>query len=168
MKRFSVLGLSAVLALGVASISDSSFAQQRVTRDQLVGMWTVVSCTDANGGTPARCVNPNGRMMFDAMGQYMFSAAASGRPKCSGACGRARMSGDQYKAIAQDFFSNFGPWSFNDADQTVTLTNEVSILPNREGREFKSKVSLIGDELRLTNIGAGGAAGPTEIWRRAR
>jgi hypothetical protein len=168
MKRFSMLSLSAVSALAVVSISDSTFAQQRVSRDQLVGTWTLVSCTGANGGTPAECVNPDGRMMLDAMGQYMFSIAPRGRPKCSGVCGRAQMSADQYKAIARAFFSNFGPWSFNDADQTVALTNEVSILPNREGREFKSKVSLTGDELRLTGIGAGGAAGDTVIWRRAR
>jgi len=168
MKRFSLLSLSAVLALGVVSLSDSAIAQQRVTRDQLVGTWTAVSCTDANGGTPARCVNPNGRRMFDAMGHYMFSGAPRGRPKCSGACGAQQMSGDQYKAATLGFVSNFGNWSFNDADQTLTNTVEAGLFPNNEGREFKWKISLTGDELRLTAIGAGGAAGGTQIWRRAR
>ena len=80
MKQFSMLSLSAVLALGVASISGSAMSQQRVTRDQLVGMWTLVSCTDANGGTPARCLNPTGRMMLDARGQYMKLGGPGGRP----------------------------------------------------------------------------------------
>jgi len=168
MKQFSMLSLSAILALGAASISDGAFAQQRVTKDQLVGTWTLVSCTDANGGTPAPCVNAKGRTIFEANGQYMLSFAPVGRPKFDDQGGRARRSADQWKAAAQDFYSNFGPWSFNDADQTITQTNEVSIIPNREGREYKSKVSLTGDELRLTAIGAGGDAGRATIWRRVR
>ena len=78
------------------------------------------------------------------------------------------MSADQWKATAQEFEAHFGPWSFNEADQTMTETNEVSILPNQEGTEFKQKVNLTGDELRITGIGANGAAGGTAIWRRAR
>jgi hypothetical protein len=168
MKRFSVLSLSAVLALGVASISASAMAQQRLTRDQFVGTWTLVSCTGANGGTPDRCVNPDGRVMFDAAGRFMVTVAPRGRPKCSGTCGRAQMSADQYKAATQGFAASFGNWSFNDADQTLTTTNEAALLPNGEGNESKNKVSLTGDELRITNILAGGAAGGTDIWRRAR
>jgi len=156
MKRFSVLSLSAVLALAVASISDSTFAQQRVTKDQLVGTWTLVSCT-------AFCVNHNGRMMLDATGQYMITQAPRGRPKCSGTCGRAQMSGDQYKAIAQDFFSDFGNWSFNEADQTLTMTLEAALTPNAEGTQEKWKMSLTGDELRRVD-----AAGHTVLWRRVR
>ena len=164
MKRFSVLSLSAVLALGVASISDSSFAQQRVTRDQLVGMWTIVSCTDANGATPAQCVNPNGRMMLNATGQYMYTIAPRGRPKCStGACGAQQMSGDQWKAATQGVVSDFGNWSFNDADQTLTRFHEASLNPNNEGSQFKNKVSLTGDDLRTVNDGGG-----TQNWRRVR
>jgi hypothetical protein len=161
MKRFCVLSLSAVLALGVASTFDSSFAQQRVTRDQLVGTWTLISCTDA---TRAVCVNPNGRTIFESNGQFMLITAVRGRPKCSGACGRAQLSGDQYKAIAQDFGANFGSWSFNDADQTLTESREAALFPNTEGTDFKWKVvSLTGDELRMID-----AAGHTDIWRRVR
>jgi len=169
MKRFGMLSLSAVLALGVASISDSAMAQQKVTKDQLVGTWTFVTCTETNGTTPAFCVNRNGRMMFDAMGHYMFSAAPSGRQNpLTGNTTRARLSGDQFKAMADGFVSNFGNWSFNDADQTLTQTAEIALFPNNEGREVKRKVSLSGDELRVTVTGADGAVVGTDIWRRAR
>jgi hypothetical protein len=72
------------------------------------------------------------------------------------------MSGDQYKAMAKDIILNFGPWSFNDADQTLTRSAEASLFPDVEGTEFKDKVSLTGDELRLTR------ANGTQIYRRAR
>ena len=154
MKRFSMLSLSAVLALGVASISDSSFAQQRVTKDQLVGTWTFVSCTNANGGPPDFCVNSIGRQIFEATGQYMHVIAARGRPK----------SGD---AIVQGFVSQFGNWSFNEADQTLTVTPEAALRPENEGREVKMKVSLTGDELRIGPQAVSGR-GRTDIWRRVR
>jgi hypothetical protein len=163
MKRFRILGLSAALVLGVASISDSAMAQQKVSRDQLVGTWTFVTCTETNGTTPAFCLNRNGRMMFDAMGHYMFSAAPSGRQNpLTGNNTRARLSGDQFKAMTDGFVSNFGNWSFNDADQTLTQTAEIALFPNNEGREQKWKVNLTGDELQRV------AAGGTDIWRRAK
>ena len=167
MKRISMLSLSAVLALGVASISDSAFAQQKVTKDQLVGTWTLVSCTGANGA--AGCVNVNGRAMFDTTGQIMVTTVPRGRPKCSGACGRAQMSGDQYKAAMQGITAYFGNWSFNEADQTLTETLEAALFPNNEGIGGKSKVSLTGDELRIVYEAGGlGFGGRTEIWRRVR
>jgi hypothetical protein len=169
MKWFSVLSLSTVFALAGASISGGAMAQQRVTGDQLVGMWTLVTCTDANGGTRAICANTRGRMMLDATGQYMTLGGPPGRPKCSGACGRAQLSGDQYKAIAQNFVANSGSWSFNEADQTLTTTVEVSLFPGQEGRVSKDKVSLLGDEMRnVREAGAGAPVGATDIWRRVR
>ena len=167
MKKFSMLGLSTVLVLGVLSLSDSAFAQQKVTKDQLMGTWTLVSCTNANGSPRAFCANVNARMMLDAMGQYMNLGGPRGRTKCSGACGRAQMSGEQYKAIAQGFAAEFGTWSFNEADQTLTRNRETALFPNNEGEEFKEKVSLSGDELRLVHE-TGFAVGATDIWRRVR
>lgn len=168
MKRLSALILSAILATGIASISESTFAQQRVTKDQLSGTWTLVSCANADGSTPVFCVNANGRMMVEANGRYMWSIAARGRPKCTGECGRAQMTGDQYKAAVLGFASNFGSSTFNEADQTVTANIEAAMFPNTEGIQTKGNVSLTGDELRIQYITDGGGAGPTHIWRRAR
>jgi cytochrome c5 len=150
MKRFSMLSLSAVLALGVASISASAMAQQRVTRDQLVGTWTLVSCSFPDGRIAAFCVNPSGRQILEATGQYIHMIAARGRPKCGDACANGQVSGDQYKAIAQGVVSQFGTWSFDEADQTLTKTAETALYPDNEGRGVKWKVSLTGGELRLT------------------
>ena len=171
MKRFGILGLSAVLAMAAASVSDNTFAQQKVTKDQLVGNWTFVTCTRADGSIPAGCVNRDGRMMLDATGQYMSASGPRGRSKCTGACGAQQMSADQYKSATLGFFSNFGNWSFDDAYQTLTLTREAALFPNNEGRVSKDNVSLIGDELRLKVIvsgGAGAGVGGTAIYRRVR
>ncbi len=160
MKRISMLSLSTVLALGIASISNSAIAQQKVTRDQLVGTWTLISCMNANG----RCrVDFNGRMMMDAMGNYIYAASPRNRPKCTvRPCGGGQLNAEQYRATTLGFVSNFGHWSLNDADQTMTLDREGALFSNNEGREVKEKVSLTGDELQLVFDNA------TEIWRRAR
>jgi len=168
MKRLSIFGLFAIAAIGATSFSDDGKAQQRLTKDQLVGTWALVSCTGANGGTPAFCVNPNGRMILGSDGRYMYSIAARGRPKCSGACGRAQMSSDQYKAAAQGFVSNFGNWSFNEADQILTANIEAALFPAAEGTDAKGRMSLVGDELHVTYQGDGGGPGRTDVWRRAR
>ena len=158
MNQFSILSLSAVLALGVASISDSTFAQQRVTKDQLVGTWTLVSVSCPNPNRTPQCVDPNGLLMYDANGRYMVITAPRGRPKFTSTGDRTAHSPEEYKAVVEGFVSNFGTWSFNEADQTVTRHEEVTFSPNFEGRDLKASITLVGDELRTGNA----------VWRRVK
>jgi hypothetical protein len=44
MKRLGILGLSAMLAAGLASSPGSAVAQQKSPKEQLVGTWILVSC----------------------------------------------------------------------------------------------------------------------------
>ena len=163
MKRLSVLGLSFLLAMGMASFPGSSDAQQKLVKDQLVGTWTLVSCTGANGGMPPFCMDPNGRLIIDASGRYIQVIAARGRPKSTTDGNRAEITPERYKAVAQGVVANFGTWSFNEADQTLTAHVEAALFPNGEGSDAKTSVSLAGDELKLV-----GTNGNMNVWRRTR
>jgi hypothetical protein len=149
-------------ALGFALLPSSIVAQQGTLKQQLVGAWTLVSC-EAPALQPI-CVNPNGILIFDPSGRYANVQAARGRPKSTTTTAtttqtRADVTPEYYKAVAQGVVANFGTWSVNEADKTVTLQVEGALFPNGEGTEQKFSVSLTGDELK---------AGGGRVWRRAK
>ena len=120
MIRFTAFGLSAALLALVFSIGKTA-AQQKSLRDQLVGAWELVSCerTAPTGVTQPYCVNPVGTLIFDASGRYAHMIAGRGRPKLT-TVNRLDAPAEQYKAATQGFLANFGTWSVNERDKTVT------------------------------------------------
>ena len=129
MNRRSILGLSAVAA-GLVLMSNSAVAQQRSLKEQLVGTWTVVSCdsASANGAKQPFCVNPNGILILDANGRYATIVAARGRPKLASG-NRSEVPAEQFKAAAMGLAANFGTWSVNEADKTLTYRYEGALFP---------------------------------------
>ena len=164
MKRLSILSLSAMLAAGLASSPGSAVAQQKSLKEQLVGTWILVSCDDKapDGTTFPFCVNPAGTLSFDASGRYVVVIAARGRPKFT--AGR-NSPADEFKAATRGLGANFGTWSANDADKTITLHLEGAQNPNREGTDEKDMVTIVGDELRLVETSPFPGV---EVWRRAK
>jgi hypothetical protein len=59
--------------------------------------------------------------------------------------------------------ANFGTWSVNEADKTLTQHVEGALFPNGEGIDLKASVSLTGDELKLVVVNGG-----TIMYRRAK
>ena len=162
MKRLSVLTLSVMLAITMGSFAASSYAQQKLVRNQLVGTWTLLSCVNAKGNPPPFCVNPKGRMMVDAGGRYANVIAAGGRPRLADKP-RAERSGEEYKSVTMGLVANFGTWTFNEADQTLTARIEAALFPQNEGTDVKFSLSLAGDDLKFVDTD-----GAVSIWRRAR
>ena len=153
MKRLSVLGLSAMLVVGLASLPGSTVAQQKSLKEQLVGTWTLVLCdsTTADGAKAPYCVNPKGSFIIDANGQYAGMIVAGGRAN----------------AAAPGAVGNFGTWSVNEADKTATFHYVGSLNPANEGTDLKLSISLAGDEMKGTGVtGAGTRVDLT--WRRAK
>jgi hypothetical protein len=147
--KFSVFCLS-TMVLGLVLLPGRTVAQQKSLKEQLVGAWELVSCerTTANGLKQPYCVNPTGILILDASGRYAHIIAARGRPKLT-IVNRVDAPAEQYKAVAQGFAANFGTWSVNAADRTITRHYEGALLPNYEGRDVDNSVSVAGDELRL-------------------
>jgi hypothetical protein len=66
--------------------------------------------------------------------------------------------------------ANFGTWSVNESDKTLTRHNDGALAPNVEGTDTKASSSLAGGELRLSAqpIAALGAAASETVYRRAK
>jgi hypothetical protein len=109
MRTLTVIGLSAILAAGAGLSPGSAVAQQKSLKEQLVGTWILVSCTNSRDGiTVPTCINPNGSLSFDASGRYMEMRAVRGRPKFTAG---PNSPADEFKAAARGFLGQFGTWS---------------------------------------------------------
>jgi hypothetical protein len=166
MEQRTVFGLSAMLAVGLLSLPDSINAQQKSLREQLIGAWTLVSCDGPYCGT---LTNPNGILIIDGSGRYASVFASRGRPKIS-TVNRQALPAEEYKAAAMGFLAQFGTWSVNEADKTITYHIDGTLFPNLEGLDGKVAVDLSGDELKLIGSSAQTATAQKleEVYRRAK
>jgi Lipocalin-like domain len=167
MDRRSFLNIFAMTALGLALVSSSAVAQQKSLKEQLVGIWTMVSYeATASNGTERQIANPKGILIFDAGGRYATVFGRPDRPKFKSP---SQPTTEELAAATDDFFAaNFGTWSVSEADKTLTQRYDGALRPDNEGADVKSSVSLTGDELRLTSGVLPTAAKIASVYRRAR
>jgi len=138
-------------------------AQQQTLKQQIQGAWNLVSCdakrTLAGAETPI-CVNPSGSMSLNGNGRYTVMIAAKGRPTAQ----RENVTPEAFKGITQGVAAQFGTWSVNEADKTITYKAEEALFPRPEGDSAQvSKftiVSVTADEMK-----GNGPLGNT-VWRR--
>jgi hypothetical protein len=87
-------------------------------------------------------------------------------PNSAGAANRDAFTPEQYKAIAAGLFAQFGTWSINEANKTITLHVDGALFPGIEGTDWATFTPTIsGDELR--GIGQNGQPG-LFVWRRVK
>jgi hypothetical protein len=162
---------AAALVLGL--VPGSIVAQQGTLKQQLVGAWTYVSeeATSANGAKrPGPFANNSkGILILDANGRYAAVTGKSDRPKLKGfnLADRSQTTAQELGTAALDFHANYGSWSVNEGDRTLTLTFEVALVPNNEGTEVIATASVTGDELKLTAANVNGNKLDL-VYRRAR
>jgi len=77
---------------------------------------------------------------------------------------------EEIAANVRDYVAaNFGTWSVNEADKTLTKHFDDALTPNTAGTEQKTIVSLSGDELRLSTVSPAAAGHMNDVvYRRAR
>jgi hypothetical protein len=154
MKRLC-LGLIVAIGLTVPAFGQASL------KEQLVGTWTLVSCSSPDNPI---CAGNNGMAMHAANGRYISMVAGRGRPKVTNpGQGRNAPSPEEYKAIASGLFAQFGTWSVNEANKTITHHADGALFPNIEGIDGPPiTISMSGDELRFT------APNGSSVYRRVR
>jgi hypothetical protein len=158
MNRRSIFPLSAITALGQALLPASAVAQQKTLKEQLVGAWMLVSYQ------PTASEYPTGTLIFEAGGRY---AELFIRPERSKFNNSVQPTTEERATTAQQgFAATFGTWSVSEADKTLTRHFDCALVPNNEGMDVKSSLSLTGDELRVT--GGPGTGTQTYVYRRAK
>jgi hypothetical protein len=171
MNRRDILSLAAVAVLGLALLPSAATSQQRSLKEQLVGIWTLVSNDNIAPDGAKRQIfgaNPTGILIYEANGRYAQIFLRPGRPKFK-ANNRLRGTPEEIKAAYEGALVHFGTWSVSEEDKTIVLHTEGALYPNQEGTQGgRSIVSLTADELTLVNA-ASGAGGRTEaVFRRAK
>jgi hypothetical protein len=136
-----------ILACALAGIL-SVPAQAQSLRDQLVGAWSLVSCNPDNQIVRTRCgTNPHGIVIYDASGRYTWIIAARDRPKASAG---ANSPVEELKAIVVGMVAQFGTWSVNETDKTLTAHIDGALFQNNEGTKGQpTPISVSGDEYRI-------------------
>jgi hypothetical protein len=153
MNRRNILGLSVIVALGLALLPGSTLAQHKSLKEQLVGTWTVASWEQTNkDGTKFQRfgANPKGVNVFDANGRFVVIYARSDLPKLA-AQDPMKSTPAENKAIMEGSIAYFGTYTVDEAAKTISMRVETSTFPNQVGMEQKRTVTVSANELRLTN-----------------
>jgi hypothetical protein len=134
-RSINVLCLSAT---ALVLLSTGVVAQQKSLKEQIQGPWSLASCnsTNAKGEKAVNCAsnNPRGILILAGNGNYASTTIAGGRKD----------------ANAPGVIANFGTWSVNEADKTLTVHFVGALNPTIEGKDLKLSISLNGEELRTT------------------
>jgi len=171
MNRSLAFTVAATAALGLGLLPGAAFGQQKSLRDQLVGAWTLVSADVTPAGGAKRQdfgANPKGILIFDAGGKYALVQGSPGRPKFKDTNNlRTGATGEEFAAAARTFAANFGTWSVNEGDKILVRNYEIALIPNNDGLESKTSVTMAGDELKLSATAANGER-VEAVYRRAK
>ena len=134
-RSINVLCLSATAL--IVLLPTGVVAQQKSLKEQIQGPWSQASCnsTTAKGEKTDYCANnPRGILILAGNGNYASTTIAGGRKD----------------ADAPGIAANFGTWSVNEADKTVTIHFVGALNPANEGKDLKLNISLNGEELKYT------------------
>ena len=171
MNRRSILNISAIAVLGLAVLPGSAVGQQKTLKEQLVGSWALVSSEVTPPTGPKRqdySANPRGILILDAGGRYALVQGSPNRAKFKDTGNlRTGATTEEFAAAARAFAANFGTWSVNEADKTLVRKYDIALIPNNDGTETKTTVSLTGDELKLVSTSTAGVRTDT-VYRRAK
>ena len=171
MNRFGKFTLlMSALLLGFILPSGNALAQEKPLKEQLVGTWVLVSNDNVAPNGKLRQLfgtHPKGIAIFTANGWYAQIQVNPDRSKFKG---KTRLDGTaaENKAVVRATAVNFGTWSVNEADKTLSVHQEANIFPNDDGLDVKRTIALTGDELKVTNPNPSSGGTATSVWRRVK
>jgi hypothetical protein len=138
----------------VAFPSGSASAQSDVSRDRLVGTWAYESVVvERTNGTRVAPFGPDpkGFITLSADGRYSLQLIRPDIPKISSK-DRLSATAEENRAVVQGVVSQFGTYSVNEAQGTLTLHVETSSFPNENGSDQERIItSISADKLQWTN-----------------
>ena len=143
MGRIRIVISFVIVLLAGATLPTSATAQEKTLRQELIGPWDLVSCSNKQNHI---CSNPSGSVVYTVSGRYMVMLTEKGKPI---------------------ELANFGTWSVDEATKTLSYHVESALVPKSavvqygEGSENKFPISLTGDELKIS-----GATLGEIIWHR--
>jgi Lipocalin-like domain len=154
----------------IAVLPADTFGAQKSLRDQLVGVWvpTAHETTFQDGGKRQQFgANPKGMMILDATGNYTQILVRPDLPKYR-SNDRTQGTPEEHAATVRGSVANFGTWTVDEADKTLTYHILGSTFPNQASTDMKSTVSLVGDEWTSTIPRTTSGRRSVMVWKRAK
>jgi hypothetical protein len=172
MNRRTILGLSAVTALGLTMLPGIAGAQQKSLKDEIVGTWTLVSWeqTRADGSKNQRFgTNPKGMNTYDANGNFSLIIMRPDLPKIA-ASDPEKVTPEEGQAISRGAIAYFGTYTVDEADKVINLKINATTLQNQVGMEQKRVITSINaNEMKYRNSTSVVSGAQIElVWKRAQ
>ena len=170
MRRFRKFTFTRIvlLAIGFSLPASDGLAQGS---KELVGAWTMVSITVNQGGQKKIepfGPTPKGSLIFESNGRFSITVTRTDLPKF-GSGSRVAGTPEENAAIVQGTIAYFGTYSVGVEDHLVTVHVEGGTFPNWVGTDQKRLFTIIGDELRYTNVNRSSGEGTAlVVWKRAK
>ncbi len=144
----------AVLSGGTLSGASAVWAQEKgsTLAQQIQGSWILVSIYNEQDGKKIDVFGPKPRgfMTFTPDGRFMYILMRASLPKFA-SNNRMKGTAEENQAVIQGSHATFGKYNVGDKEQTVNLHIEGSTFPNWDGQDQKRVMTVIGDELKITN-----------------
>lgn len=159
------------VAIGVLALRpEIAVSQQKLSKDQLIGSWKIVSNDNIGANGEKRQIfgpSPKGLFILSADGRYALVVVNPDRPKFQG---KSRLEGtpEENKAAVTGTVASFGTWTLDEATNTLITSVEGDLFPNSEGRDQRRTIALVGDELRMVNTSPGSGGRAEIVFRRAK
>ena|SRR5580704_2535825 len=161
----SIWIISPIIAIGLTT---STLAQQpapQATKD-LIGTWSLVSVTAQAPNGPVTNAdlgpNPQGRLNFDANGNYSLMVMAGDLPKFA-ENDRFKGSATENEAVVKGSISHFGHYSVNGGD--INFNIEYSTFPNWNKMEQQRHFAINDDKLSYYFTPPGGQSTVRLVWQ---
>src|ERR1700733_8944308 len=120
-----------VLAFSFA-LSGTSFGQNKLAKEQIVGAWTLVAVTsemdDGSKGEPFGS-NPKGVIIFSSDGHFSLFQSRAEIPKIA-SNDRAKATPEEAQAIVASAIAYYGTYSIDENSKVMSVTLEASAFAN--------------------------------------
>ena len=139
--------------ISVPAFPDSSGAEGKSLKDQLVGTWIYVSSTaKRDDGTNVPRPSLQGALTYTAEGRFHFITVRTDAPKYA-SNDPTRPSPEEAMAIASGVVAYTGTYTLDESTKTAHVNIEASTFPNLVGAPNQRRIvsSITDEELKLTN-----------------
>ena len=153
MKRRYALALCAIALLSIPALPDTSIAQGKSLKEQLVGTWIYVSSTGKrDDGSAVDRPPAQGALTYTADGRFHFITVRTTVPKYA-SNDPSRPSPEEAMAVASGVVAYTGTYTLDESTKTAHLNIETSSIPNFVGAPNQRRIvtSITDEELKITN-----------------
>jgi Lipocalin-like domain len=168
MNRRCVLGLCAIALVAIPAFPNSSVAQGKSLKDQLVGTWIYVSSTaKRDDGSNVPRPSLQGAVTYTADGRFHFITTRTDLPKLASS---DAPSPDEAMAIASGVIAYTGTYTVDENTKTIHPNIETSTLPNLVGAPNLRRIvtSITDEELKFTNPRTSAGLTLDLVFKRAK